>query len=50
LTIVAGLFKAALVVRMRRIVRSVDAIGTIALFAAGAYIVYYWLTIGGFLT
>ena len=46
----AGLFKAALVVRMRPIVRSVDAIGTIALFAAGAYIVYYWLTIGGFLT
>ena len=46
----AGLFKAALVVRMRRIVRSVDAIGTIALFAAGGYIVYYWLTIGGLLS
>jgi cytochrome c-type biogenesis protein len=50
LTIAAGLFKAALAVRMRRIVRSVDAIGTIALFAAGAYIVYYWLTIGGLLS
>jgi hypothetical protein len=47
LTIAAGLIKAALAVRMRRIVRSVDAIGTIALFAAGAYVVYYWLTIGG---
>jgi cytochrome c-type biogenesis protein len=50
LTIAAGLFKAALAVRMRRIVRSVDAIGTIALFAAGAHIVYYWLTIGGLLS
>ncbi|MGH9249030.1 MAG: cytochrome c biogenesis CcdA family protein [Acidimicrobiales bacterium] len=50
LTIAAGLFKAALGVHMRRIVRSVDAVGTIALFAAGGYIVYYWLTIGGLLS
>jgi cytochrome c biogenesis protein CcdA len=49
LTIAAGLFKAALAVRMRRIARSVNTIGTIALLAAGAYIVYYWLTIGGLL-
>lgn len=50
LTVAAGMFRAALAVRMRRIVRYIDVIGTIALLVAGAYIVYYWLTFGGLLS
>lgn len=49
LTIGAALFKAALAVRLRRIGRSVNTIASVALLAAGAYIVYYWLTFGGLL-
>lgn len=49
LTLAAGLFKAALAVRLRRIARVLDVVGTAALFVAGGYIVYYWLTIGGLL-
>jgi cytochrome c-type biogenesis protein len=47
LTVTAGLFKSAVAARMRGLVRYVDKIGTGALFVAGAYVVYYWLTIGG---
>lgn len=49
LTVATGLFKSALAVRMRRVLPYVGSIGTIALFVAGAYIVYYWLTVGGLL-
>lgn len=49
LTLATGLFKSALAVRMRRLLPYIGPIGTVALFVAGAYIVYYWLTIGGLL-
>ena len=34
---------------MKGAMRWVEPIGTIFLFLAGIYIVYYWLTIGGLL-
>jgi hypothetical protein len=46
---VEGRKPAAVAARLRRIVRAVHTIGTVVLFAAGAYIVYYWLTLGGLL-
>lgn len=49
LTVATGMFKSALALRMRGVLRYIGTIGTTALFAAGAYIVYYWLTIGGLL-
>lgn len=49
LTVAMALFQAALAARLRRLLRYVGTIGTIALFLAGGYLVYYWLTIGGLL-
>lgn len=49
LTLATGLFKSTMAVRLRQVIPYVEPIGTIALFVAGAYIVYYWLTIGGLL-
>jgi cytochrome c biogenesis protein CcdA len=47
LTVAMALFQSALAARLRPLIRYVGAIGTIALFLAGGYLVYYWLTIGG---
>lgn len=49
-TLAAALFKAAAVRRLRGAVRFVEPAGTVLLFLAGSYVVYYWLTIGGLLT
>jgi cytochrome c biogenesis protein CcdA len=50
LTIATGLFKSALAARMRRLLPYVAVAGTVALFIAGGYIIYYWLTIGRLLS
>ena len=47
LTLAIAVFKSALAAGLRRAVPYVEPIGTVALIAAGMYIVYYWLTIGG---
>lgn len=49
LTIATGLFRTAVAAHMSAVVRQVNWIGVAALFIAGAYLVYYWLTIGGLL-
>lgn len=49
LTAALALFKSALTLRLRRMAPYLEPIGTAALFAAGGYLVYYWLTIGGLL-
>jgi cytochrome c biogenesis protein CcdA len=49
-TLVAALFKAAALRRLRGTMRYVEPVGTLLLFLAGSYVVYYWLTIGGLLT
>ena len=49
LTLAVAIFSTAVVRRMRGWSRFVGPIGTLLLFAAGSYIVYYWLTIGGLL-
>lgn len=49
LTVATALFRTALTTRLRRVLPYIDTIGTVALFVAGAYLVYYWLTIGGLL-
>jgi cytochrome c-type biogenesis protein len=49
LTLAMAVFKSALALRLRRLIPYIEPVGTVALFVAGAYIVYYWLTIGGLL-
>lgn len=49
LTLAVALFSAAAIRRLRGAARFVDPLGTLLLFVAGSYIVYYWLTIGGLL-
>ncbi|HEX6232220.1 MAG TPA: cytochrome c biogenesis protein CcdA [Jiangellaceae bacterium] len=49
LTVAMALFQSALTARLRGLLRYVGTIGTVALFLAGGYLVYYWLTIGGLL-
>lgn len=49
LTLTLALFKHAAVSRVRRAVRYVGPLSAFLLLLAGAYIVYYWLTIGGLL-
>ncbi len=49
LTVATALFRTALAARLHRALPYIDRIGTVALFAGGAYLVYYWLTIGGLL-
>ena len=49
LTIALALFRESMQRWMKSAMRWVEPIGTIFLFVAGMYIVYYWLTIGGLL-
>ena len=49
LTIAVALFRESMQRWMKGAMRWVEPIGTIFLFVAGVYIVYYWLTIGGLL-
>jgi cytochrome c-type biogenesis protein len=49
LTIAVALFRESMQRWMKSAMRWVEPIGTIFLFLAGMYIVYYWLTIGGLL-
>jgi cytochrome c-type biogenesis protein len=49
LTLVAAVFKAGIAARLRVLLPYVGRIGTITLLIAGAYIVYYWLTVGALL-
>ncbi len=49
LTIAVALFRESMQRWMKGAMRYVEPIGTIFLFIAGMYIVYYWLTIGGLL-
>jgi len=49
LTVSIALFKHAAVSRVRRALPYVGPVSAFLLLLAGAYIVYYWLTIGGIL-
>jgi cytochrome c-type biogenesis protein len=49
LTIAVALFRESMQRWMKQAMRWVEPIGTLFLFVAGMYIVYYWLTIGGLL-
>lgn len=49
LTLSLALFQQALVTRMRQAVRWVGPVSAVLMLVAGAYIVYYWLTLGGLL-
>jgi len=49
LTIAVALFRESMQRWMKSAMRWVEPIGTMFLFVAGIYIVYYWLTIGGLL-
>jgi len=49
LTVGIALFKGAVVGTLRRALPYVQSVGAILLVIAGAYIVYYWLTLGGLL-
>lgn len=49
LTLAVALFRSAMVRRLRGAARFIEPMGTVLLFVAGGYIVYYWLTIGDLL-
>ena len=49
LTLSMAFFKSALVRLLRRVQPHIRTVSSLLLLAAGAYIVYYWLTIGGLL-
>lgn len=49
LTLSLALFQQALVSRMRQAVRWVGPVSAVLMLVAGAYIIYYWLTLGGLL-
>lgn len=49
LTVAVAMFRESMQRWMKSAMRWVEPIGTIFLFIAGMYIVYYWLTIGGLL-
>jgi len=49
LTLSIALFQGVLVTVVRRAVPYVQPISSVLLFLAGAYLVYYWLTLGGLL-
>jgi len=49
LTLAVALFRSAVVRRLRGAARFIEPMGTVLLFVAGGYIVYYWLTIGDLL-
>lgn len=44
-----ALFRDAVIMRARAAVRYVQPAGAVLLLLAGAYIIYYWLTLGGLL-
>jgi cytochrome c-type biogenesis protein len=48
-TLSTAIFKSALLANIRGITRYVQPISSVLLLLAGAYIVYYWLTLGGLL-
>lgn len=50
LTVVIGLFKGALVGRLRRTLPYVQPVSALLMVLAGSYIVFYWLSIGGLLS
>lgn len=47
LTIAAALFKTELLRRLRGVGRIIEPAGAILLLLVGAYVVYYWVTLGG---
>jgi cytochrome c-type biogenesis protein len=47
LTLLAALFKTQLLLRLRVVGRIVEPLSAALLLAVGAYILYYWLTLGG---
>jgi cytochrome c biogenesis protein CcdA len=47
LTVATALFRGALLDRSRRLSRYVGPVASALMLIAGAYIVYYWLTLGG---
>src|SRR5262249_7320253 len=49
LTLAMALFKGAALGTARRLVRIVNPASAALLLATGAYVVYYWLTLGGLL-
>lgn len=49
LTLSTAIFKAAAMAKARTLVRYVEPVSAALLLLAGAYIVYYWLTLGGLL-
>ena len=49
LTLAIALFKGAMVGALRQIIPHVQTISAGFMILAGAYIVFYWLTIGGVL-
>jgi hypothetical protein len=49
LTIAAAAFKIAFLVRARRLGDAMAPVGAVVLLLVGAYLAYYWLTIGGIL-
>jgi cytochrome c biogenesis protein CcdA len=49
LTIGIALFKGAVVGTLRKALPYVHTVGAVLLMVAGAYIIYYWLTLGGLL-
>lgn len=49
LTLALALFQSAAVRVARRVVRSVQAASAVFMLLAGAYVMYYWLTLGGLL-
>lgn len=49
LTLSTAFFKAPAIARARKVVRYVQPASAVLLLVAGAYVVYYWLTLGGLL-
>lgn len=49
LTVSVGIFGQALVSRARRLGRFLEPVSAVLLLVTGAYVVYYWLSVGGLL-
>ena len=49
LTLSIAFFKYTVMNGVRRITRYVHAVSAVLLLVAGAYLIYYWLTLGGLL-
>ena len=50
LTLSLALVQSTSLASVRRLGRFVDPLGTVMLYAAGSYVIFYWLTLGGLLT